>query len=355
MKYDIVNNNIVETFNLKEEPAVIDNNFGQNYIYYLSIHRNSKDIEFIIYQIDFEKMDCEEVFKFNRFHPHINSLEQTEIDRAEIIGINERYFIFAVPDFDSTKNINDSGHFLIDIKEQQIYKIPKFIGSKDYINNLSYIRVFEISGEYHIMLVTGRISSWEKRKLWDTEKTGTLPRRTKFQSISLLPLNTFIKIIKYNQSIDKEYIIYEFDEHSALAHTEILESNIYIYKEDFKNNNSQLYINNIESKKIDIIEIEEIYNKIFFIKGKPRYGLKKLDTRDVLHDFNSGEQVFSTNEIENISWVYKNIVITREYSSLEGRVIFKLNDLEKEEVITEKKGRMPGVYYSAEHNTLVLF
>lgn len=357
LKYDIINGEIVENFKIKEKASVIDNNFGQNYSYYINIYRNERDIDFNIYQIDFQKMDCKKVFNLNRCDSLINNLEDTEINCVEIIGIDDRYCIFAVPNLDTTKiyNSDDSGHLLIDIKEQKSYKIPKLIGSKDYINNLSFIKIFEISGESHIMLVTGRISSWEKRDLWDNNETDNLPWRTKFQSVSLLPLSSFIKNIKYNQSINEDFIIHEFDMNSALIQIEIHGSNLYIYKEDFKKNISELYTKNLEDKKNNIFGMTEVYHKIIFDKDKPCYGLKKLDDADELHDLYGEKELFRTNEKTSILGAYRNIIITREYRSVEGRVILKLIDLEKEEIITKKIGKLPGVYYLTKLNTLLLF
>ncbi|MNW31022.1 hypothetical protein D3C74_79260 [compost metagenome] len=358
LEYNIEKESNVGRINFNEEISIIDKNTGQNIFYYISHQKTTDHITLYINQVCYETMSSKRVYKFTLLHNDINNLENLLMNRTELFGISERYFVFALPQFDSDKlDYNDSNKYLlVDIIEEQIYKIPKMIGSNDSFDNLSYLNTFNIVDRSYVVITTGRISALEKKELWENHRSAMLPH-SKVQSVAIIPLNTFTEEIKSNKCIDNQYIVQKYDADSALVQLEIINSKLYLYNENFSNTSSELLIFDLidDRRKLETIEVQCLYRKIFNIGNRPLYGLIKVKEANELYDIHELSLLFHSNKGTDVYWVYKNILITREYNSKESLVTLKVIDMNTQNVIAQQKGDIPGFDYVAESEALLLF
>ncbi|GAA0735212.1 hypothetical protein [Clostridium oceanicum] len=315
----------VEEFKLKKEADLISNVTLNKVLYY---GKDLFDLNEKKNYIKIYKFDCDE-FK-DDFITKIeigNCKDKIDLRFGGILtGIDYRYAILLIPDYEVNGESFFKDAFLIDSILKKSYSFKNIIGQKEEVLKIDSILV-DYSGEY-IAFKTGRIGDFEKKEFYDEYKNDLVQSRKvnniidksitlepkKFKDITdecstiepkkfkeimdksvtefidkkeiydneedliICEKDEFINKVKNKVNLNRDRIIEKCKFDKSVRLISMDNDKIYYLLRDFKSSLKYLKSYDFKSKEIKTIEVEEKYDYIEMHNNKFYGFIKKEDS-----------------------------------------------------------------------------
>lgn len=320
-------------------------------MYYSNIHKfNSK------YGVNIYKMDCNSLKSccISEFSTEFESDNEAHFDNlslnSRLIGINDRYVMFLLPRIQFGQPFFHKA-LLIDSVEKRVYKIPDSIGCIDTI--LRVDQVFASSKGEYIIVKTGRIGDFEKRRIWEQQKQkGEFTEyHDSLEDLAICKVSEFADNVKHGMPIDKDKIVQTCDLHEGLRIIGNYEDKIIYSIQSFGKGTTDIKIYDVESHRIKTITVEGFYDDIKYSNGR-LYGFMRNNEVTDIYDIITRYKLFSSKE-----WIVhideeKCITSNEEFIDHKFKRIVKIYNLNDKNKIDRHE--FNSCYFDYERNTLIV-
>jgi hypothetical protein len=237
-----------------------------------------------LYSVELEKFMEEEVYSYNvpftindMFNPILFSLEP--------------FLILAIPNPELDKNSYYYRNIiLIDTEQNTDFEVRIDLGNTDSILRLDNIWISD-DGK-NLVLKTGRIRNYEKKKFWERKiSSGFNDSTDQIENLIIFELNNLIACCKHNIALTNYEVLQFSDESSTNGFIGFDNSNVIYFVNVFSEGVSFIKILDLESKMINSIRLDTIYDSINY-KSDIFYGEKNGHTYNLLN-----YEVYTNNRI----------------------------------------------------------
>lgn len=340
-------------YNLPVNTKIINSSNSKETFYYAQLYSQSNNTTV---NVHLRKLNLKNLHDMEVNIIQVETQEQDEPTdyialNSKIVGINERYCLFFVPQKKLQYGINYfSKCLLVDSFENKVFTVKA-----EFINGDSLLRlqdIWVINDSQNILIKTGRIQDFEKRKFW--KKTIENDDNPKYidQNESLVLLNTqlFISNVKNNESLTN-IIIDSADFKSALSLCGYCGHKLTYNKKMFEEKQNIIITYMLNSGKFERKEVADSYEII--CTPEKHYLIKTIkgdSTRFDVHDPTTNTTFQTTGS--GIIAIDKEKIITYRYDEKFEQIVCIFNIHSGEIVNTYQKCNFD---YDLERNLIIIF
>ncbi|WP_342481572.1 hypothetical protein NST07_11235 [Paenibacillus sp. FSL L8-0340] len=350
LRYDLVNHT-TEFVSYGHRSYILNHSDAGRWIYYAYLSWEGRTAVLAIHQLDCRSMHAKEVYILRLTDDLAENIEVSALKYTELYGLNQRYLLVAVRDLDpfsKKRNSGFTGYLLIDVELGQSFPVPERIGPNDRIVHLSYTSVFEQDHIEQLMLVTGRIGVSEKRAEWDYSQYD-MPEGTAIQSVVMIPLEQFVQNIRNHLPIDETFIIDQCDPAHGYAGISRRGSSLFLCKQNFKENSSELCTYGLKDRQMERCGLEECYDTIYIGEDLNKFGIRTSEPLDQIYDLDSGELLYTaSDQYTMVRMINAQCMLTRNFISEQETLLLQLIDIYTLQVIGAVTGRCASISYIPE-------